>query len=385
MRIALLTTDNREFQRTYEEAVPRFGPAVEGLLEGLFRLTELELHVIACAQRPMRAPDKLSDNTWFHLLHVPKRGWLRTGYQGCVRAVRRKLRELDPEIVHGQGTERECALSAALSGFPNLVTIHGNMGAVARAVDARLGSFLWCAARIESVALARTNGVLCNSAYTESNVRRHNQRTWRVPNALRLPFLDISPPERPRPEKPVLLVIGVIAPYKRQLAALALAELLHRDGEHFEMHFAGAVDQRSHYGKEFLKRVRRAEKEGYARYLGTLNLPALVETLDRSSALVHIPLEEAFGLVVAESLSRNLKFFGARVGGIPDIAEGIEGAELFEAEDEEGLRDAIRDWLGSGSPRPTAAASLMRSRYHPELIARRHLEIYRELAADEPR
>jgi hypothetical protein len=29
---------------------------------------------------------------------------------------------------------------------------------------------------------------------------------------------------------------------------------------------------------------------------------------------------EAFGLVVAEDLSHNLKFFGSRAGGIPDIA-----------------------------------------------------------------
>ena len=114
MRIALLTTDNREHQRTYEEPTPRFGPAIESVLDGLFRMPDLEVHVISCTQQPMLAPDKLAENTWFHLLNVPKIGWLRTGYQGCVRAIRRKLRELQPDIVHGEGTERECALSAAL-------------------------------------------------------------------------------------------------------------------------------------------------------------------------------------------------------------------------------------------------------------------------------
>ena len=48
----------------------------------------------------------------------PKIGWLRTLYQGCVRATRRKLREIQPDIVHGQGTERDCAIGAVLSGFP---------------------------------------------------------------------------------------------------------------------------------------------------------------------------------------------------------------------------------------------------------------------------
>src|SRR4051812_31056540 len=101
MRIAILTTDNREHQRTYQETVPRFGPAIEALLQGLAELAELEIHVVACTQRPMVAPEKLSPNTWFHLLHVPKIGWLRTGYNGCIRALRRKLREIEPDIVHG--------------------------------------------------------------------------------------------------------------------------------------------------------------------------------------------------------------------------------------------------------------------------------------------
>src|SRR5438309_10184838 len=123
MCVAILTTDNREHHRRYDVAEPYFGPAVEALLEGLAAIPELEVHVIACTQRPMTAPEKLSANTSFHLLQVPKIGWLRTGYQGCVRTIRGKLREIQPQIVHGQGTERECALGAVFSGFPNVLTL----------------------------------------------------------------------------------------------------------------------------------------------------------------------------------------------------------------------------------------------------------------------
>src|SRR4051812_21202253 len=112
MRVAILTTDNREHHRKYELAAPYFGPAIEALLQGMSQRADLEVHVISCTQQPMRAPEKLAANTFFHLLHVPKIGWLRTGYQGCIRAIRRKLREIKPDIVHGQGTERECALAA---------------------------------------------------------------------------------------------------------------------------------------------------------------------------------------------------------------------------------------------------------------------------------
>ena len=85
------------------------------MLQGFAALPEVRVHVVSCTQQPMRSPEKLAGNIWFHSLHVPKLGWLRTGYQGCIRAVRRKLRAIQPDLVHGQGTERDCALSAIFS------------------------------------------------------------------------------------------------------------------------------------------------------------------------------------------------------------------------------------------------------------------------------
>jgi glycosyltransferase involved in cell wall biosynthesis len=379
MRIALLTTDNREHHRKYDLTAPYFGPAIEAVLQGLAQIPEFEIHVIACTQRPMHAPEKLSRNTWFHILDVPKIGWLRTGYQGCLRAIRRKVRELQPDIVHGEGTERECALSAAFSGFPNVVTIHGNMRELAKLLNASVGSYLWSAAVLERFALSRTGGVLCNSAYTESVVRPRCHRTWRVPNALRDSFFEPLPAVSASPLKPKLLNVGVIGPRKRQLDLLLLAEELHRLGHQFELQFIGAANSRDPYVTAFYRQIENAELNGFARYLGEKSLPDLISLMDSASALVHGPSEEAFGLVVAEALARNLKFFGTHVGGIPDIAQGIEGAELFRLDDESGLATAIGQWLQAGCPRPKTAAREMRLRYHPDVIAERHSEIYAEV------
>ena len=97
---------------------------------------------MSCIKQPVSSPAKLYDNIFFYSLTVPKSGWLITGYQGCVRAVRRKLREIQPDIVHGQGTERDCAISAVFSGFPSVVTVHGNMRMVAKLHNAKPWSYL---------------------------------------------------------------------------------------------------------------------------------------------------------------------------------------------------------------------------------------------------
>jgi glycosyltransferase involved in cell wall biosynthesis len=378
MRIAILTTDMRESVPGCTDPQPHIGIAPEALLQGFAQLPEAEIHVVSCLKQPLRSPEKIADNIFYHGVVVPRIGWMRTLYQGCVRATRKKLREIRPDIVHGQGTERACAISAVLSGFPNVLTIHGNMVAIAEFYKSRPGSFHWLAARLENFALRRTAGVFCNSAYTESLVAPRARRVWRVANAVRAAFFDRPPGESLR-ARPVLLNAGVISGYKQQLEILDVARRLWQRGLRFDMQFAGKFDAATKYGADFRRQMAGAERAGYAHYLGALEINELVAAFDGASALVHFPLEEAFGLVVAEALARNLKFFGAATGGVPDIAAGVEGAELFPAGDWVAFEGSLARWIQAGCPRPTAAAAMMRERYHPLVIARRHLEIYREV------
>lgn len=380
VKVVQLVTDDREPTRQYGNPNPFFGAAPTALFEGFSLLPEIAVHVVSCTQQPMQAPEKLAENIWFHNLHVPKFGWMRTAYQGCIRAMRRKIREIAPDIVHGQGTERDGALGAVFSGCPNVVTIHGNMAAMPQYQDSTFALlFSRCAALLETIALRRTQGVLCNSAYTESLVLRNCRNTWRVPNALRKRFFDLPVQAAPVGTVPILLNVGTIVPRKAQVALLDLARDLHARGARFILKFIGGLDLRTPYGRTFNEKLSAARAAGYAEYIGTFELKELIQQMDASSALIHVPEEEAFGLVVPEALARNLKFFGTKTGGVMDIAADVEGAELFAPGAWTELGQAITQWLASGAPRPVTASNVMRARYHPEVVARRHLEIYREL------
>jgi glycosyltransferase involved in cell wall biosynthesis len=380
MKIAILTSDNRERFKDYNHPAPYFGPAPEALLQGFAALgNNVEIHVISCLQQPAPAPKKIADNTWYHAVHVPKIGWLRTLYLGCIRAVKKKLGEIQPDIVHGQGTERDCAMCAIYSGFPNVLTIHGNMKGVAAQHRGEPGGLYWgVSARLETFALKRTIGVFCNSAYTESLVAPRAKRVWRVPNALREAFFE-KPANSNRGTLPVLLNIGEIVNYKRQREILNVARNLHRRGLRFEMQFIGGTESKSDYTKKFLREIAEAQTAGYARHLGKMDLKQLIGTMDSASALIHFPSEEAFGLVAAEALARNLKLFASSFGGVPDIATSVEGAEVVPGDDWAALENAIAKWLEAGCPRPQMAAQTMRERYAPDVIAAKHLEIYQSL------
>jgi glycosyltransferase involved in cell wall biosynthesis len=353
------------------------------LLQGFAGLAELEIYVISCTQRPMQSPEKLADNIWFHSLHVPKIGWLRTAYQGCARATRSLLRKLQPDIVHGQGTERDCAISAVLSGFPSVITIHGNMNALEKLHRARFGSYLWLAARLENFTLSRARGIICISDYVKNLVGKYGALTWIVPNAIQRMFFEFPKGEKSAPEKPLLINVGVISERKRQQQILTVLESLREKGLDFDALFVGRSSRSSPYAKRFDEMIATAqEKQRGFEHIQSLDDTSFCQLFDRASAMIHFSSEESFGLTFAEAIARGLYLFASDVGAARDIAAGIERAQIFSANDWSALEHGVREWLSSGKwkqPRPEKPPAEFTEKYHPASVAQRHVEIYEEV------
>ena len=377
MRVALLTTDNREDRRDYGAAAPCFGSAPEALLQGFARLPEVEVHVVSCAQARMESPEKLARNVFFHGLHVPKLGWLRTGYQGCILAVRRKLKAIQPDVVHGQGTERDCALSAVFSGYRNVLTIHGNMRLIARRDRARPFSYLWLAARLERLALPRSRGVICLTGHTRQAVLGLARRTWIVPNAVHASWFEVN--AQPAPGAPArILCVANICRLKNQSALIRALDPL--AGKHpVELRFCGAMNPRDAYGQEFLRLVRARP---WCVYGGLATREELKVLLGQATALVLPSLEDNCPMAILEAMAAGVPVVAPQVGGVPDLIK--EGQTGFFCDPREGasMTAAVERVLVNAPAAASAARQARqeaRERFHPEIIARRHLEVYEEV------
>jgi glycosyltransferase involved in cell wall biosynthesis len=378
MKIAILTTDNREPYREYDKPNPWFGTAPEALLQGFAQLPEVEVHVVSCTQRPMvSSPQKLADNIWFHSLHVPNFGWMRTLYQGCVRATRKKLLEIQPDLVHGQGTEREASLGAIFSGLPNVLTIHGNMRLVAKVTQARPFSFWWNAARLETFTLPRSRGVVCITNYTRDAVAGLAKKTWVVPNAVDASFFDVQ--SAPDPAKtPVVLCVGGICVRKNQNAFIRALDPL-ASKRKFRLVFLGDMTRDNPYGREFLELLRT---RAWCEHGGFVDREKLKEWL-RGSTLLALPsLEDNCPMTVLEAAAAGVPVVAANVGGVPDlVADGKTGL-LCDPLNATSMSGAVEKILTQPELARALVAEASRSalaRFHPEVIARRHLEIYREV------
>ncbi|MEI8290501.1 MAG: glycosyltransferase family 4 protein [Verrucomicrobiota bacterium] len=376
MKIALLTTDNRQPFRQFDRPEPFFGTAPEALLQGFAALPEAEVHVVACIRRPVNSPEKLAPNIFFHSVVVPKIGWMRTLYQGCVRATRKKLREIQPDIVHGQGTELDCGISAAFSGFPNVLTIHGNMRLIAKVNQARPFSFNWMAARLEDFTLPRTDGIVAITNYTRTAVASRARHTWVLPNAVDESFFSVqAAPDLTAP--PIGLCVGTICHRKNQNHFIRALDSLAKERK-FKIIFLGLTDH-SAYSREFLELIRERPWCEHAGFADRTNL----KTYFQSATLVVLPtLEDNCPMVVLEAMAAGVPVLASNVGGVPDLIEPEVTGLFCHPDQPESFRTGITRLLDDrplAQQLATNAKTAALQRFHPQAVARQHLKIYQEV------
>jgi glycosyltransferase involved in cell wall biosynthesis len=302
---------------------------------------------------------------------------MRTLYQGCIRAIRRWVRDYQPDIVHGQGTERDCAISAVYSGAANLLTIHGNMRRLAAVAGSRPFSFAWLSARLEAWALPRTRGVVCISAHAREQVQSLARRTWLVPNAVDPGFLDTATvPVTP----PQLVCVANVMPVKNQNQLIRSLDPLAKQLP-FKLVFIGNANYDEPFGREFIELIRNRP---WCHHRGFADRESLKAALAVSSALVLPSLEENCPMAVLEAMAAGVPVLAAQVGGLPDLIKDGATGLLFDPNNPVQIRAGVQMILSE----PRLAGELARRarqevdlRFTPEVVARRHLEIYRELLA----
>ena len=87
-------------------------------------------------------------------------------------------------------------------------------------------------------------------------------------------------------------------------------------------------------------------------------------------------------MVVLEAMAAGVPVVAAKVGGVPDLIEDGKTGLLCDPLDAASMSGAVEKLLDKPEwARQLAAEAnrLARERFHPLVIARRHLEIYREV------
>jgi glycosyltransferase involved in cell wall biosynthesis len=393
IKVAMLLPDDR-FGKNLP--MPFFGSAPTALLQGFEMLGNdvIEVHIISCVIRELPAPKKLADNIWYHQIVLPKWTFLRALHLGPILAVRRKLREIQPDLVHSQGTEMWCAITGCLSGYPSLLTIHGNLRLINKVTPMRPFFYWKLQEYLEAISVRLFNGIICITNYTLSNVKNINKNTWLLPNAVDRNFLNFgkekektlniaesikkdSKTKQSKSYQTTILVVGVIQPRKNQNSFIKSLDAI-AEPENIKVKFIGACGS-DKYADEFLNNV---SKRSWCEYAGTKNRSELLLEFENADMLVLPTLEDNCPMVVLEAQASMLPVIASDVGGVPDlITHGITGilvnpelpssfsASVIELKQNPVFKSKIiENALKSAS-----------SRFSPNHIANQHMLIYSKI------
>lgn len=376
MKVLLVATDNREHRGLYDMPEPWLSSPVLSLVDGFKHFPdEIEVHVASCAKRAMNAPEKLASNIYFHQPIVPKPGWGRSLFLGCALAIRKLARRIGVDLVHGQGSERDCAMTAACSGKPALITIHGHMGKIAEFNKSGFGSYYWMISRLEKWAVRHSDGVICLNSYTEQSFANDAARTWIVPNAVEKEFfVDRNPPATGSRG----ICVANISPWKNQVALIdACRQLL--DSGVCELVFAGSLPPEHPYTAEFEARLRDVPR---IHHLGFLTGSQIRTETDQCGFLVLPSLQENCPMAILEAMAAGVPVAAANVGGVPDLIHDGETGLLFDPRNPDDIRRQVGSLAANAELRRRLGENAKREalrRFHPRVVARAHIDIYDQL------
>lgn len=124
---------------------------------------EFEIHWLT-ASRKANHPDPVK---WlgqtFHTVYVPEKLRTLRLYSRDCSLMKKKLKELNPDLVHAWGTEDCCGLAAARSGYPFLLSMQGILTEYARCIPPNI--FERVQSWIERYVLKRARNITVESTW----------------------------------------------------------------------------------------------------------------------------------------------------------------------------------------------------------------------------
>lgn len=251
------------------------------------------------------------------------------------------------------------------------------MRLIAKIVKPALFSYDWLAARLEGFTIPRSDGVVCITHYTQQAVTDLARRTWVVPNAVDASFFEVN--ARPAMDLPPrVLCVGLVCKRKHQNALIRALDPLAARCK-FELRFCGGANESDPYGAEFFGLVKARP---WCVYHGLAGREELKNLLGQATLLVLPSLEDNCPMVVLEAMAAGVPVVASKVGGLPDLIEEGRTGFFCDPLEAASLAGAIGKVLANRS----AAAELggqakrrARERFHPKVIAQRHLDVYQEV------
>jgi len=366
------------------------------LLEGFsaLNLPDLELHVITTSNFCLTSEVRRSGNIVCHF--VPRAqstlGHMIVSPLRLFLYARRIINQIQPDLIHGQGTVTYLILSLLL-GKRNIQTVHGlyrneqaaipkdqQSTAVRLKFAVKLALERWYLRRIRN--LIAITGQIVQVMGDEGN---HAVRVFNINNAIDRAFFDLAKKRlsaAPTGNSINILFVAAITQRKGLHVLVEAFKRLAPKYPNIQLTVVGIWDWAPEYVQEQLAACGELQTKGRVVFTGGVGRERLIQAFDEADIFVLPSFSESAPMVISQAMCVGMPILTTRVGGIPEMIEqGVTGV-MLEAGDVDALTAELARLIENPAARQqlaTAARKVGFQRYHPESIARSTAAAYNEV------
>jgi glycosyltransferase involved in cell wall biosynthesis len=360
-------------------------PWITNGARALVETGEVDLHVVTYHRPLSRDHCFVENGVTFHVLRTPL-PWVPRAvslYQLDRRPFLRTLRAIQPDLVHGHGTENIFSYIAVAAGLPNVISMQAVMAELVRThtTFSRLWWHHSIVRAIEAYTLRRASRVFVEAPFVEPLIRRINPNLS-VPlagNIVSQPFFDVQRAEGAAHTK--IMFVGRLTQTK---GVEEIVDAFHRIGESnpaLTLHLVGQGDA-GYMQSRLRPRIDAGPAARRIIMRGHLTAEEIAaEYVD--AAMVVLPTYfDTSPNVIAEAMVAGVPVVATAVGGLPYMLDEGRLGQLVAARDADALAEAIRFNVHNpeaAAARADQARPIARLRYGRELFASRMLECYRSI------
>ena len=338
LRIAILT----QYPLNLDAIQGGVESSMVGLIRELKNFDDLDLHIITSTKQVNKDKTVSEDTTTFHYIPSPKLPRLITSLTFDQYRVKRKIYEINPDLVHAHMTAPLYGYPALKTGYPTIVTVHGIVGEESKTWRGLSGFIKRTLFVPMENHVLRTAKILTTvSPYVMQKIRRKcGGEIYVIPNGISDGVFKIENNEVSNR----LLWVGGIEPRKGLLNLLKAINIIRKEIPSAKLHIIGKVRKRKYFDS-LTDYVNENGLKNQVIFKGALSNDELNKEYGECSVFVFPSEEESQGIVLLEAMAAGKPVVATNVGGIPHVLEDNVTGLLVEYGDMKGLANRMAKLL----------------------------------------
>ncbi len=349
------------------------------LVQGLGRISGLDLHVVCCQTDVDRDRTEERDGATIHFLSTKGRFAQLLNERVERGKIARVIRRIGPDLAHSEGLGLPTA-GVRDSGLPHGVTLHGITWK-----EASIHHPSWIKEMRGKVRARRhldqirwADNVFITSGYAARMLPPGKEyRQFVINNPIGDGIFRIEN----RPTSPHILVVGGTRHRKDPMTALRVFERVSRDVPDLTMNVVGPPSH-TPLDDEIAAWIRERGLGDRLKVLGLVPEETLHREYERATLLLLTSIEETAPVALGEAHAIGIPSVGTDAGGIPYMIRDGETGSVRPVGDVQALAEAVFRLVSDDEHRRSvaeAARRVGREEYSLDRIAARTVEAWEEI------